>query len=66
MSDSSSGDRYMTKEEVASWLRVSIRTVNRMARDGRLQAYGNGNIIRFRMSEVREFLQPIPAGGEDA
>lgn len=60
------GPRWLTKEEVAEWLRLTPRTVQRMAHDGRLTAYGNGNIIRFREDEVRNFLQPLPAGVEDA
>lgn len=51
--------RWLTKEEVAKWLRLTPRTVRRMAHDGRLTAYGNGNIIRFREDEVRNFLQPV-------
>jgi excisionase family DNA binding protein len=52
--------RWLTKEEVAEWLRLTPRTVRRMAHDGRLKAYGNGNIVRFREDEVRNFLQPVP------
>ena len=51
--------RWLTKEEVAKWLRLTPRTVRRMAHDGRLTAYGNGNIVRFREDEVRNFLQPV-------
>jgi excisionase family DNA binding protein len=51
--------RWLTKEEVAEWLRLTPRTVRRMAHDGRLTAYGNGNIVRFREDEVRNFLKPI-------
>lgn len=60
------GPRWLTKEEVAEWLRLTPRTVQRMAHDGRLTAYGNGNIVRFREDEVLNFLQPLPAGAEDA
>jgi excisionase family DNA binding protein len=58
--------RWLTKEEVADWLRLTPRTVQRMAHDGRLTAYGNGNIIRFREDEVRNFLQPLASLEEQA
>ena len=47
----------LRKKDVAQWLNVSERTVNRWLDKG-LKAYRiNGFILRFRKSEVQQFLE---------
>jgi excisionase family DNA binding protein len=50
---------FWTRQEVAKFLRVTTRTVQRMGHEGRLTEYRNGNIVRYDQAEVRNLLQPV-------
>lgn len=45
-------EKYMTRQEVAECLSVSIKTVDRMARNGALPRYAVYGMPRFRASDV--------------
>lgn len=53
----SSGERYLTRAEAAQLLRMSERTVDRLADDGLLpRLRPRGRTVRFRASDVRAVL----------
>jgi len=55
-SDPSHGlQRRLTVTEVANLLAVSIRTVHRLVRDGRLRPFRVGRQLRFSLDEIRRF-----------
>jgi excisionase family DNA binding protein len=47
---------WMTAEDVAKYLQVSLSTVHRWRREGRLVSYKIGNLRRFRQEEVDALL----------
>lgn len=50
--------RWVTKEEVAEHLQISVRTVRRMVEDGQIRAYRCGpRLIRFDLAEIDESMQ---------
>lgn len=55
----------MTTREVAHLLRVTTRTVRRMAASGRIKGYQRGprGGLLFMESEVRQFIKPV--NGDD-
>lgn len=46
-------EKYMTRREVAEYLSVSVRTVDRMAKCGVLTRYDICGMPRFRSSDVQ-------------
>lgn len=51
-------DSLITAQEVAEMLNVSIYTVHRLKnRPGGIQAYKLGGCVRFRRSEVEEYIK---------
>lgn len=52
----------MTVSEVARYLRVNPQTVYRKAKAGQLPAVRIGRAIRFRRSELDNWLKTIPLG----
>ncbi|WP_199051914.1 helix-turn-helix domain-containing protein [Aquitalea sp. ASV15] len=52
---SSSGD-ILTMDEVAEYLKVSKRTVYRLAQSGELPAFKLGGIWRFRRSDLERWI----------
>lgn len=57
-------ETYLTKNEVADLLKISLPTVNRRTKKGILKAYklkGNTRTtaVRFKKSEVLEMLNPF-------
>lgn len=52
---------FLTRQEVAQFLRVTTRTVQRMGHEGRLTEYRNGNIVRYDKAQVQGLLQPVVA-----
>jgi excisionase family DNA binding protein len=50
------GDRLMTIRELAAYLRLNIKTVERMARDGRLPSLRVCGRVRFRPSDIASWL----------
>lgn len=57
---------FFTVNELAVWLKVNPMTVRRMAKRGELAAYSVGRAIRFRRSDVEDFLRRcrLKAGDE--
>lgn len=53
-------DPLMTKAEVMAYLNLSESTVDRMVKDGRLQAQRVGQrVIRFRRADVEKAVLPV-------
>jgi len=51
-----SGMRLLTIDDVRSQLNVSISTVRRLVRDGKLRAYRVGGGLRFKPEEVAAYV----------
>ncbi len=47
---------YLTKIEVAQLFQLSTRTIDSWITQGRLPYYRIGRTIRFRRSDIREYL----------
>jgi excisionase family DNA binding protein len=47
-----------TRKEVANFFKVSLRTVYNWSKSGRLQAYGQGSRVFFKVNEVHASLTP--------
>ncbi len=47
---------YLTKIEVAQLFKLSTRTIDSWIAQGRLPYYRIGRTIRFRRSDIREYL----------
>ncbi len=47
---------YLTKIEVAQLFQLSTRTIDSWIAQGRLPYYRIGRTIRFRRSDIREYL----------
>lgn len=47
---------WMTAEDVAEYLKVSLSTVHRWRRAGSLPSYKAGNVRRFRQADVDALL----------
>lgn len=47
----------MTKEEMAEWLRVSIRTIDYWTEDGTLPALRKGRIVRYDLQVCADALK---------
>ncbi len=53
--------QYMTKQEVAEYLGVSIRTITNWIRDGHLRAYRVGSrFVRIDIDDLIHLGTPIP------
>lgn len=50
-------DEILTTQEVADLLKLHPKTVNKLAKSGRVPAYRIGRQWRFRKSEVVKLLQ---------
>ena len=50
-------DGLLTKQEVADWLGVSIRTVEREVSDGNIQSVKIRGSRRFEYSDVADYLE---------
>ncbi|HSF59969.1 MAG TPA: helix-turn-helix domain-containing protein [Candidatus Binatia bacterium] len=51
------GEEILTTQEVADLLKLHPKTVNKLARCGRLPAYRIGRQWRFRKSEILKLLE---------
>lgn len=49
-------DNILTLEEVAQILRVSIPTVRKLIRQGKLKAFYVGNQVRIRRADLDEYI----------
>ena len=52
-------ETMMTKEEVAEFLKVSTRTVDRLVQAGKLPAYRIQTNVRFKQEDVDRYLETI-------
>jgi excisionase family DNA binding protein len=50
------GERLLTIREVAAYLRLNAKTVERMARDGRLPSLRVCGRVRFRPCDIASWL----------
>jgi excisionase family DNA binding protein len=55
-------EQLLTPDEVAEYLRVERRFVIRLAREGRIRCVRVGKYPRFRINDVRQFVE---AGGSE-
>jgi excisionase family DNA binding protein len=51
------GEEILTTQEVADLLKLHPKTVNKLAKSGKVPAYRIGRQWRFRKSEVIKLLQ---------
>ncbi len=49
-------DVWMTRDEAASYLKVSKKTIDRWIRDAKLPAAKQGRIVRLRRDDLDEFM----------
>lgn len=56
------GDGWLSSDETARVLGVTVRTVYRLVDAGRLPAYRFGRVIRFRRHEVDAFIESSRIG----
>ncbi|MCT6765871.1 helix-turn-helix domain-containing protein [Riemerella anatipestifer] len=47
---------YLTRKEVCELLHIDYSTLNRWTKNGKLKAYGMGNRVYYKRSEVEETL----------
>ncbi len=52
-------DEWLTRDELKTMLKVSISTINNWKKSGKLIAYGIGNKVYFRRSEVEKLMKPL-------
>jgi len=52
-------EEYLTRNELAEKLKVSLPTINDWSKKGILKPYRLGNLVRFKKSEVEESLIEI-------
>jgi len=56
-------EKLYTKNEIAQYLRVSVRTVDRLVLDSQLQVYRIGRQIRIPESTVQQILEGFAMTG---
>ncbi len=58
-------EQLMTKQEVAEYLQVSTRTVDRLVKAGELAVHKVRTNVRFRREDIEKYLDSIKeVGGE--
>ncbi len=50
-------ERFYTAEELAERLQVSVQTVRRWVKSGKLNGYKPGKELRIRATDLEEFLE---------
>lgn len=50
---------YLSLQEAADRVGVSVKTLRRRIAEGKLPAYRSGRIIRVRAADVDEMMQPV-------
>jgi excisionase family DNA binding protein len=48
---------YMTRNEAAAYLRVSVRTLDSRIKEGRVQAYRIGHSVLLLQKDLDEYVQ---------
>lgn len=58
-------DEWLTIQETADYLKLSVAAIRKYIRQGKLPHYRHARVIRLRKSDVDKFLQPgNPRKGE--
>jgi hypothetical protein len=52
-------EEWLTRYEVKDWFKVDLSTVHNWTKRGKLKAYGIGNRVYYKRSEVEAAIQPI-------
>jgi excisionase family DNA binding protein len=52
-------DIYLTRQEVADKFKCDLSTVHNWTKSGKLKAYGIGNRVYYKLSEVDGALVPL-------
>jgi len=52
-----SEDHYLSRKEVSAFIGVSLPTLDRYRRDGRINGYPFGGTVRFKKSEIIEAVE---------
>lgn len=50
---------FLTRNEVRDLLKVDLSTVHNWTKRGKLKAYGLGNRVYYRRSEVEKAVEPL-------
>ena len=50
---------YLTRNEVKELLKIDLSTVHNWTKKGKLKAYGLGNRVYYKRSEVEAAIQPL-------
>jgi excisionase family DNA binding protein len=50
---------YLTRREVAKLFNVDLSTIHNWCKSGKLQPYGIGSRVYFKMSDIEKSLIPI-------
>jgi excisionase family DNA binding protein len=50
-------DRFYTAKEMAEALSVSLQTIERMKKDGRLRFIKIGKIVRFPVAQLKDMME---------
>ncbi len=49
---------WMTIEEAAKYLKVSVQSIRNYIKSGKLPSYRHGRLIRLKQSDLDAFLRP--------
>lgn len=49
-------DEFLDVPELAAWLHITVRHVRRLVAESRIPYYKIGALLRFRRSEIHEWL----------
>ena len=52
-------NEYLTRNEVAEWLKCDLSTVHNWTKKGKLIPYSIGNRVYYRRKDVEEVLKPL-------
>lgn len=54
-----SAPEYITRQELANQLKCDLSTIHNWTKKGKLKAYGIGNRVYYKRSEVEAILTPL-------
>lgn len=54
---------FLTRNEVAELLKCDLSTLHNWVKKGKLTAYGIGNRVYFKRSEIEQVITPLNKGG---
>jgi excisionase family DNA binding protein len=49
----------LTRKDVAERLQISLVTLSKWVKEGKIKAYKIGRIVRFKADEIDRFLEPL-------